>query len=390
MATYRLSVNIISRSRGRSSVAASAYRAGEKMFDKRLEQSFNYKNKKDINHKEILAPDNAPNWVSEREKLWNAVEKSEKRKDAQVSREIQLSLPKEFTQAQNISLAQTFVKKEFVERGMIADVALHNLEKDNPHAHIMLTTREITTQGFGPKARSWNKKELLLGWRKSWETHLNYELKKAGIEQEVDCRSYEAQNIKLESQHIGSAAFHMHERGEENLSEIEKLKEIQYANGQRIINNPQVALDALTRQSATFSQHDLERFINSHTLDQEQFDRAYILTKTCPELVSIGHDEQGRARYTSQAMINTERSMLLSAKALSKPGHAVKRGIVTQTLSQNPTMSPEQRQCLGHLLDNGDLKCLVGVSTTRLIDPPDHHFIDPLLPAFSSLVFYLT
>src|SRR5262249_12903451 len=115
MAIYHFSAQIISRSQGRSSVAASAYRSASKLRDERTDLTHDFTKKNDALKTEILLPKNAPVWMKEREKLWNAVEKTEKRKDAQVAREINIALPRELTYEQNWELAKTFVQKEFVD-----------------------------------------------------------------------------------------------------------------------------------------------------------------------------------------------------------------------------------------------------------------------------------
>jgi len=156
MAIYHLSGSIISRSQGRSCVAASAYRAGGKIIDERTGLTHDFEKKEgDVAHKEILLPKGAPAWMGERARLWNHVEAVEKRKDAQLAREFTISLPKELTEQQNIALARQFVQQQFVDKGMVADVCVHRGHgNDQPHAHVMLSLREITAEGFGKKNRS--------------------------------------------------------------------------------------------------------------------------------------------------------------------------------------------------------------------------------------------
>ena len=132
MAIYRLSSQIIGRSSGRSATGASAYRAGEKILDERMNQTWDFTKKKGIDHSEILAPENAPEWATNREKLWNEVEKSEKRKDSQLAREIQVALPIELTNDQKKNLIKEFAKDNFVTKGMIADICLHDISGENP------------------------------------------------------------------------------------------------------------------------------------------------------------------------------------------------------------------------------------------------------------------
>jgi len=145
MASYHLSAKIVQRSSGKSVVAAAAYRSRSSIKDKSQGLTFDYSRKKDLAHSEILLPEHAPDRFKDRSVLWNEVEKVERRRDAQLAREIELALPGELTLNQNIELVREFVKLNFVDQGMIADVNIHT-KKDNPHAHILLTTREVTAQ----------------------------------------------------------------------------------------------------------------------------------------------------------------------------------------------------------------------------------------------------
>jgi hypothetical protein len=202
MATYRLEAKIIGRSQGRSATGAAAYRAGEEIADARTGRDFDYTRKRGVLHTEILMPPGTPDWMSDRGQLWNAVERIEKRKDAQLAREILLSLPHELTADQRRELVRDFARAEFVSAGMIADIAIHAPDRRgderNHHAHILLTTRELAGDGFGPKAREWNDTARLEGWRAHWQEMVNRELERHGHEARVDHRSLEAQGIDRE------------------------------------------------------------------------------------------------------------------------------------------------------------------------------------------------
>ena len=120
MAIFHFSVQVISRAAGRSSVSAAAYRAGERLHDERLDRDHDFRARSGVEHSEILLPEGAPEQWRDRERLWNDVEAFEKRKDAQLAREVEFALPRELTKKDNIKLARAFVKAEFVEKGMIA------------------------------------------------------------------------------------------------------------------------------------------------------------------------------------------------------------------------------------------------------------------------------
>jgi hypothetical protein len=197
MAIYHFDASVISRSKGRSATAASAYRAAERVVDRRTGEVHDYTRKHGVEHTEILAPEHAPDWARDRSALWNAVEQIERRKDAQVSREVRVALPSELTPEQNRDLVRGFVRDQFVDRGMVADIALHAPGREgdqrNHHAHIMLTTREIGPEGFGAKNRDWNAKDLLVDWRSSWAEHVNQTLERCHMRERVDHRTLEAQ-----------------------------------------------------------------------------------------------------------------------------------------------------------------------------------------------------
>lgn len=214
MAIYHLSAKPISRATGRSSTGAAAYRAGEKIVDVRTGIVHDYARKRGIDHSEIMAPANAPDWVHDRAKLWNAVEHSEKRKDSQLARDVEVALPTELNADQQRELVRGFVRSQFVAAGMVADIAIHHSKGENPHAHILLTMRDIGPDGFGQKNRSWNDRSLLEKWREQWAEHTNRALERAGHSARIDHRTLEAQGIERIPQiHIGPHVPEMERRG---------------------------------------------------------------------------------------------------------------------------------------------------------------------------------
>jgi hypothetical protein len=162
---YGLSVSTFSRGKGASSVAKAAYRAATTLADRRTGEVHNYSRKEHVLHTAILAPQSAAAWTFDRAELWNRVEASERRKDAQVCREVLLTLPRELSRNQQIALVKEFCENEFVAKGMVADFALHSPpaedDGEQPHAHILLTMRPLDPegpQGFSKlKAREWNE-----------------------------------------------------------------------------------------------------------------------------------------------------------------------------------------------------------------------------------------
>lgn len=363
MAIYHFSAQTISRSQGRSAVGCSAYRSAMELFDERYGKTHDYTKKEDVAYCEIMLPQDTPLWMMDREKLWNYVEGCEKRKDAQLAREIQVSLPRELTLEQNIELIKEFVQKEFVDKGMIADVAIHTDKSSDgelqPHAHVMLTMREVTMEGFGQKVREWNAKENLLIWREHWAETANRHLALNGHDISIDHRSNHERGINLEPQYkIGTSV------ARNQMARMEDHERIAFENGENIYHDPQIALDALTRQQSTFTHQDLARFINRHTKDAQQFERVYEKVKTSEQIISLGFDEKERERFTTIEMLEIETRMVQRASQLvNRTGHDVYIDSHIKGLT-NRELSSEQRNAYDHLLAKGDLKCVVGYAGT--------------------------
>lgn len=186
----------ISRGEGQSSVNSAAYRHRKIFFDNRTGEVCGRKtaHKKDLAFAQIFAPENTPPaLIVDSETLWNAVEASEKRKNARLAKEFKIALPAELTPEQNIELTVAFVLEHFTKQGIIADVVIHDINGHNPHIHIMGTTREVLSTGFGKKVREWDKPETLDSWRKGWQNICNGFLELYGHDERVDHRSIKVQ-----------------------------------------------------------------------------------------------------------------------------------------------------------------------------------------------------
>jgi ATP-dependent exoDNAse (exonuclease V) alpha subunit len=238
MAIYHFSAKVISRANGSSAVGSAAYRSAERLHDERLDRDHDFTNKAGVVHSEVMLPEGAPERLSDRSTLWNEVEVTELRKDAQLSREVEFAIPRELNQQQGIDLARDFVQTEFVDRGMIADLNVHwDMGADGfakPHAHVMLTMREVTEDGFGKKVRAWNETEQLEQWRERWGSHANERLTELDIDASIDHRSFKDQGIDLAPQNkIGPAALRMAQEGLER-ERIANHAAIAHRNGERI------------------------------------------------------------------------------------------------------------------------------------------------------------
>lgn len=242
MALFGVRIQQIKRSAGRSAVAAAAYRAGERLYDARQDMTHDYSRRGGVECNEIMLPADAPAWVQgiSREALWNAVEAGEKRKDAQVARELWITIPRELPNEARIDVVREFVVKAFVSRGMIADIAWHcpnasdGLEQ--PHAHVMLTMRPLTESGFGKKSRhdwvpdpngathadarpvmvesnpeSWNTLGYFEQCREVWENTANAALERAGSAARIDRRSLLERGMSRLPEPALRLAWHMKE-----------------------------------------------------------------------------------------------------------------------------------------------------------------------------------
>jgi len=243
VAIYHCSIKIISRGKGKSAVAAAAYRAGQSITNKYDGITHDYTRKRGIVHTEVLLPENAPAEYSDRAILWNAVERIEKAKNSQLAREVQIALPKELNPLQNKALVRDYVKQCFVAQGMCADIAIHDTGSGNPHAHIMLTMRPFEQNGeWGDKQQKvyhlgkdgnkiydpirrqykcnkiqttdWNDQTKAEEWRAAWADHVNALLERGNHTERIDHRSFVRQGKdEFPTVHLGSSAFQMEKRG---------------------------------------------------------------------------------------------------------------------------------------------------------------------------------
>ena len=225
-------------------MSAAAYQSGEKLFSEYDGQWKSGDHQERIVFKDILLPPNAPKAYAERQTLWNAVDASETKDNAQTARRFIITLPKELSIEENIQLIRDYCQKQFVDRGMIADIAVHFDDKEppNPHAHILCTMRSMNEQGqWNDKTKTayaldengnrimgkngkwkrirmdtvdWNDRKYCEIWRHEWEIMQNAALEEAGRTERVDMRSFERQGIEMAPQvHLGPAAFALEKQG---------------------------------------------------------------------------------------------------------------------------------------------------------------------------------
>ena len=232
MAIFHLTAKVISRGKGQSAVAAAAYRSGERLRDEQAnEQKFYQARAERIEFTAIMAPKDAPDWAQDRNQLWNHAERAEKRKDAQLSREIEISLPHELTPQQREWLVKDFAREAFMRKGYAVDIAIHAPDKTsddrNHHAHIMVTMRTLDGDGFAAKKDpSMNWREQLGEWREQWAHLANRHLERHGHAARIDHRSLKQQGIEREAGiYLGYAANEMAQRGAQS-DRMDALKQV--------------------------------------------------------------------------------------------------------------------------------------------------------------------
>jgi len=361
LAIYHLTATVISRARGQSVAAAAAYRSGSALRDERYGLTHNYTRNRQTAHSEIMSPAGAPAWVHDRETLWNRVEAGERRKDAQLARAIEIGLPVELSDSQSVALLRDYIAQEFVSKGMIADFCIRRNDPNNPYAHILLTLREATTSGFGPKMRHWNRKSNLIEWRAAWAERANQHLARAGHVVRIDHRTLEAQQSELtpgRKMGIGrgrqleqSLPGHLKER-------IAERQRIAKQNGEMIIEDPTVALRAVSRQRPTFTHQELVQFLKSRTEDPAQLDAVLAAVMESNELVALAPESGSPARFTSRDMLEAEKSLMKRVAAMAqRRGHGAPALLRMSELRLH-SLIEEQLGAFEYMVGEGDIKVL--------------------------------
>lgn len=260
----------------RTCCGSAAYRAGEKIIGADGVRH-NYTRKNGIKHAEIMLPEGAPKWMEDRQQLWQAADNAEKRKDAQLFREFEMSIPNEFSDDLAVVLVKSFIKPNFIDKGMAADFSIHDPKyKDghkNKHVHIMLPTREITDDGFGKKNRAWNDRNLVAEWRESWADYCNYALERLESEKVVEFQSFAERGIdRIPQEHMGPAAVAMERRGIET-ERRKRLKKIEYLN--MLLEKNQERTEKMRADMLAFDEQ-VENAINYRELYSVEYKAAVI------------------------------------------------------------------------------------------------------------------
>ena len=319
--TFHFSISMISRGKSKSAVASAAYISCEKLTNEWDGVTHDYHNKKGLLHAEIFLPENVPKEFQDRSFLWNSVELNEKASNAQLARNFIIALPKELSVEENKNLITDFIQENFVSKGMIVDLAIHDESDEgnkNIHAHIMTTLRPINEKGqWQPKSKKeyildkngekiklksgnyktrkveltdWNDKGNAEKWRENFAALCNQYLEKNNLEKRVDHRSFERQGIEeIPTIHLGASASALERKGIEtdkgNINrEIKKHNSLVKAIKERITE--------LTSWITDFSKALFERYEQYKQTRQDEIDNKAELFNLY-EYISIYNEIQG-------------------------------------------------------------------------------------------------
>jgi Ti-type conjugative transfer relaxase TraA len=404
LAIYHLSMKPVSRAKGRSAVASMAYRAGEKLTNERDGITHDYTAKQGVEHAEIVLPEpgagsigvNA-DWARDRSDLWNAAEFTEKRKDARVAREFEIALPHELSAEERLEATREFAQELADRYGAAVDFAIHAPHEAsdvrNHHAHILMTTRQVTEDGLGEKTYLERENKWLLAHdlpttdmqlrdlRQRWEGIANERLAMAGLDIRIDHRSHMERGLEIApTEHMGVHATQMDRRGLD-VSRARLDEDAARRNAELIREKPEQVLTIITGEKSVFDRRDvaraLHRYIND---DPQEFQSAFAKVMASPALVELQPEradpatgEIELARYSTREMVEIESGMIESAQRMhAAHGHGVDRRHVERAIERQDAaiqrsagdmtarLSDEQRRAIEHITGPERIAAVVG------------------------------
>lgn len=367
-------VSVHTRSKGHSAVAASSYRTSTKLFDARTGITHDYSNRKDVVFSTILLPEGSAPEFEDREFLWNQVELAEKRRDAQVCKDIVLALPKELDLIQQIELTKRFAQTHFVENGLPADIAIHDHGDGNPHAHILITTRRLENNRFSKyKARDLNpvfankfivEKEY---WGEQWRDFQNEFFNDHQLDLSVDF------NHVINEKHTGQL------RDDTNSYLHEENQLIKAVRIELALLNPEALINQISLTHSVFTRRDIERLVFK-TFDK--IDNAAHYLHVVAEIlenkniVKLGANDRGNEAYTTRQHYIQEGKLLHDVEQLhSRKNHVVSQsldGLITQY-----SLNEEQADAVHFIANGEDISVLIGrpgVGKSYLLKPLKEHY----------------
>ncbi|HZH59648.1 MAG TPA: MobQ family relaxase [Metabacillus sp.] len=384
MSLYYFHTKTINRG-SQSAVASAAYRSGESLHSDFDGEVKSYKKREVQPDSFILAPSHAPEWVYDREKLWNEVEKVESNWNSRLAREVLVALPVELTNEQQKEMLKEFVIENFVNRGMVADISIHRDREHNPHAHILLTTRPFNEDGtwgnkkrkeylkdengnyiFDEKGRKkyktisltdWDQRETLLEWRKNFAEKINDYYKEYGINASVSHESYEKQGIDKIPRHRLSREEYQIEKREKEKAEKNGVEyraktyfgklnqEIEKVNRKlEIIKQKIVSLSDYRRQVQNEKINELNNIRKSIQLSQEDWKAIKVVANRLNGFVDLRSAKDNlnklgnwkkKLEYKECMLSAEERTLLIAKQTFEKePSKTLLYGFIPSNFKQ--------------------------------------------------------
>ena len=418
MATFYLDAAIISACRGTSAVRAAAYRHAVRMVSLGFGETTSFTHKAQaMVHAEIALPEDAPEWAENAfghaafadalrlvradvqaqgsdmseaamqraamarvsERLWNAVEHGEHRLNkfptrARYARSLTVALPRELDQAAQIALMQGYVRASFCDRGMVADWVIHDKSDGNPHAHIMLTTRELGSADWGRKRRDWNARDVLSDLRSDWAQHANLALERAGFNERIDHRSNHARGIYLEPDSYNPhVASHARRQGE-IAREANRCSDVADANALYLQQHPEHILVVVQAQRAVFTRGDIKAGFQDRLILTET-ELAGLVAEAMGSGAAVRlvqNSPDGQAQYVTTARASEMQRLEILARAMAIPGPAAAIGPVAGSgptapgigLLAGSGLTPDQRLAAEAMLSPAPLTLVKGYAGT--------------------------
>ncbi|HAT9682343.1 Ti-type conjugative transfer relaxase TraA [Legionella pneumophila] len=367
-------VSIHSRSKGHSAVAAAAYRSGAQLYDDRIGRTYDFSKRDDVAFSEILLPDGATDSFLERDYLWNEVERAENRSNSQLCKDFVLALPRELDLVQQIELAKRFARTHFVEKGLPADISIHDHGDGNPHAHILIPTRRLEKNRFSKyKARDLNPvfaKGFVVEqdyWGEQWREMQNEFFIESNLDLQVDA------NHLISERHRGKH----HNANAHYLLEENQL--IQQARMELTRDNIDLVIDHLSSQYSVFSRRDVERLLFK-TFKPSDSPQEYLQfverVLGHHNVVALGENTRRQPNFTTRTHFLQEAQLLndIEAMMVSKK-HVVYQSI--DRLAQQYQLSKEQQEAFRYIAQSSDISVVIGrpgTGKSYLLKPVNEYY----------------
>ncbi|WSH69085.1 Ti-type conjugative transfer relaxase TraA (plasmid) [Rhizobium ruizarguesonis] len=397
MAIYHLSMKPIARSGGRSAVASAAYRAAVRLTNERDGLTHDFSNRQGVEHAEIVLPAGVrADWARKRSALWNAAERAEKRSDARIAREFEIALPHELSSDQRLALTRAFAENLANRYGAAVDFAIHRpgggSDIRNSHAHLMMTTRQLTETGLGDKTLLERENRWLLAnhlppsqlqlkdLRQAWEHLANTHLERVGLDIRIDNRSHLEAGITIEpTEHVGVHATQINRQGGA-VSRARISPQSAERNAETIRRRPDEILKLITNEKSVFTRYDIARALHRYINDDPQtFQNAFAAVMASKALVELRPEStglrgrDGEARYSTVEMVAIEGAIASNVMAMTaRQNHGVFKRHVDSAIAEqdrsiqagNPSpgqgLSAEQRQAIEHVTGPGQIAVVIG------------------------------